>query len=103
MAKQIMLTQNDYGISIRVTIDFDDETSVLSGKSVIAGIVAPDNTKIPVMFSILDDNTAEYVLLEENTNQSGLYKMYVSVLDEQSKVTAQKMVTYYCMAEDGGI
>lgn len=107
MAKSIVLTQNDYGILLRVTVDFGDDTIDLTGKTVNVEIVAPDGIKYTPSSSpqITDavNRVVDFLLTAEDTAQEGLYNLYFYITTANSKLTAQNPVTYYCKAEDGGV
>jgi hypothetical protein len=106
MAKQIILTQNDFGILIRVTVDFGDPTITLEGKTMNVEIVPPDGVKYTPSLQpqIIDtvNRVVDFLITEEDTLQVGLYSIYFYMTTETSKLTAQNPVTYYVKSEDGG-
>lgn len=100
MSKQITITQNDYGISVEAVFG-----QSLTGKTVDLTIVRPDNTtvsKVPIITDMVQGK-CEYVLAPEDTIQLALYKLYYSAKDSNSNITAQNIVTYFVVPENGGV
>lgn len=73
----------DTGTSIRITIKDDDEIVDISGASSLQVIFAkPDGTKNEVVGSLYTDGTdgiIEYVLVDGDIDQSGMYKIQAYV------------------------
>jgi 5-hydroxyisourate hydrolase-like protein (transthyretin family) len=106
MAKQIICTQDNTGISINNTFLNSDKTKKdITGYTCTVDIVYPDNTKenLPVEVVTAADGLVLFVLGAEQTAQTGLYKLYFNLLDVNSLVTAQDMITYYVIEKTGGV
>lgn len=106
MAKQIIITQNDYGISLVFNIKRENGDNYdLTDKNVNASIVFPDNTKKDVSLTVLDPliGASELLIDKELSKQTGLHKIYIDISDSQNKITSQNMVTYFVLEEDGGV
>jgi hypothetical protein len=106
MTKDIIVTQGDYGICIQSQFMQDKKTAQnITGYTVELTTVTPDLSKLYRTAQIIDavNGIVEYILNEEDTTQSGLYKMYFELLDDNENITAQNMVTYYVLAKHGGV
>jgi uncharacterized protein YfaS (alpha-2-macroglobulin family) len=104
--KQIIVTQNNYGICIQTPF-LDDKKAPLNidGYAIEITIVCPDNSKLYRTGQVVDaaNGIAEYVLTSEDTAKKDLYKMYFNLVDDNENITAQNEVYYYVKAEHGGV
>jgi hypothetical protein len=101
----IVITQNDYGYIIEVSV-VDKKTPVkLTSCSVVGTVVAPDGSKIPVDTITMKDDIngiVEFTLDPEHKEQVGVHKLYIEVSDGYSSISAKEPVIYYVQAENGG-
>lgn len=106
MAKQIILTQNDYGIELETQFvndkkkplditDYDVRVKIIYNNETIDAILAghKDNT-----------NGIAYIVLEkEHLLNAGLYTTVWSVVDEDEHITAQENLYYFVKDVEGSI
>ena len=98
MAKQIILTQNDYGIELEMQL-VDDKKRPIStnGYNVKANIIY-DNKVIDTIIATCkdEDETISYIILEkEHLKNVGLHTVVWSVVDEDEHITAQEDLYYF--------
>lgn len=106
MPKQIILTQYNEGIGIYNKFIKEDKTvQDITGYTCDVDIVYPDSTSenLPVEIVNAVNGTVLFVLGDTQTSQSGLYKLYFNLKDNNSYITAQNMITYYVMTKKGGV
>lgn len=103
--KQIIITQNDFGVYISTQFMDNGEKLNILGRTVKADIVFPDKTVHTYTATITDapNGIAEITVIEEMTAQPGLYMVYFNITDASSHITAQNVVTYFVTAENGGV
>lgn len=106
MAKQILISQHDYGIVFNVTILNEDKTPVVLGDDTIkVYVVKPDGTKEVVnIVDIIDsyNGIIEFELRPKHTDIVGNYSIYVELGNPTYEVTTVFAQNYYVMAEHGG-
>lgn len=103
---QIVVTQNDYGISIQTTFTKDGETFDITGKTIVLDIVKPDQSIVSNKAPMISNPTGGVVALilsSDITDVVGTYILYYSVKDGSTSITAQSPVTYTVIAKDGGV
>lgn len=98
MAKQIIVTQNDYGIELEAQF-VDDKKRPIStnGYDVKANIIY-DNKVIDTIIATCknEDETISYIILEkEHLKNVGLHTVVWSVVDEDEHITAQEDLYYF--------
>ena len=103
----IILTQNNYGIGIYNTF-IDEKTKVvkdITNYTCNVDIIYPDHTTENIALEKIDAINGQvlFLLSDNQTSQAGLYKLYFNLIDSNSKLTAKKLITYYVMAEKGGL
>lgn len=107
MAKQILISQGDYGILFSTTIIDETKTPIIVGTDNIRFyVVTPSNNKIEVNnINIIDDNAGlvEFELDTTHTQEVGNHGVYVEVSSPLFEVTSVLAVNYYVMAEHGGV
>ena len=105
MAKQIILTQNNFGIPIELQfIDDKNKPIDISNKTVEVAI-SYDGTIIDVLQAVisLHKNGIAYIVIDKkHTKDVGLYTTYWSVKDSNGYITAQSDLYYYVKEEYNG-
>ena len=105
MAKQIILTQNNFGIPIEVQFVSNINSPInLTGKTVEVAI-SYDGTVIDVLqatISSYTNGTAYIVTTTRHTSNVGLYTSFWSVKDKYGYITAQEDLYYYVKGEYNG-
>lgn len=104
MSKQIIITQNDTGISIVFNITENKKPYDLSNKQSYCNILSPDGQNIETELNILNTKNGQVELFvgKELTKIPGLYKIYIRVSDEANRITAQKLIPYFVLEDIGG-
>lgn len=104
MSKQIVITQNDSGISVLFNIVENKKPYDLSNKQSYCNILTPDNNNIRIDLNILNDKKGQVELFinKELTKVPGLYKIYIRVCNLDGRITAQRLVPYYVLEDVGG-
>ena len=106
MAKQIIVTKDNYGIEIIASLVNKNKESVdITGQIVEVVIVDNNDTIVDKVEAQHIDSSRGIVsitLQKEHTSTIGLYKTYWSSLDENNNVTAQEDIYYYCKDKNGG-
>ena len=105
MAKQILISQYDYGVVFNVTLLNSDKTPlVLTNEEVKFYIVKPDGTKEVITdVDIIDENgVVEFELGRKHTDVVGNYSIYVELSNAAYEITTVFAQNYYVMAEHGG-
>ena len=107
MAKQIIVTKDNYGIEIVASLINQNKESVDVTGQIVEVVIVDDND------TIVDKVEAQHIdssrgivsitLQKEHTSTIGLYKTYWSALDENNNVTAQEDIYYYCKNKNGGV
>lgn len=103
---QIMITQFNLGIGIKNTFINPDKTPKnIYAHTCSVDIVYPDLTKenVPVDNYDASNGIVLFMLGVNQTEQTGLHKLYFNIIDSSSLITAQDMVTYYVLAKTGGV
>ena len=105
MAKQIILTQNNFGIPIELQFVSDTNSPIdLTGKTVEVAI-SYDGTIIDVLQAIISsytNGTAYIIVNTRHTSDVGLYTTFWSVKDKYGYITAQEDLYYYVKGEYNG-
>ena len=105
MAKQIILTQNNFGIPIELQFMSNTNSPIdLTGKTVEVAI-SYDGTIVDVLqatISSYTNGTAYIVTTTRHTSNVGLYTTFWSVRDEYGYITAQEDLYYYVKGEYNG-
>ena len=98
MAKQIILTQNDYGIELEMQL-VDDKKRPIStnGYNVKANIIYDNEVIDTIIATPKDENEGiSYIVLEkEHLKNVGLHTVVWSVVDEDEHITAQEDLYYF--------
>lgn len=107
MAKQIIVTKDNYGIEIIASlVDQNKESVDVTGQIVEVVIVDDNDTIVDKVEAQHIDSSRGIVsitLQKEHTSTIGLYKTYWSALDKNNNVTAQEDIYYYCKDKNGGV
>ena len=104
MAKQIIVTQNDYGIELETQFVDDKKKPLdITGYDVRVKIIYDDKTIDTVLAEHKDSiNGIAYIVLEkEHLINAGLHTSVWSVVDEDEHVTAQENVYYFVKDVEG--
>lgn len=104
MAKQIIVTQNDYGIELETQFVDDKKKPLdITDYDVRVKIIYDDKTIDTVLADHKDSvNGIAYIVLEkEHLINAGLHTTVWSVLDEDEHVTAQENVYYFVKDVEG--
>ena len=105
MAKQIILTQNNFGIPIEPQfIDDKNKPYDISNKTVEVAI-SYDGSIIDILQAVISShkNGIAYIVIDKrHTKNVGLYTTYWSVRDNNGYVTAQSDLYYYVKEEYNG-
>lgn len=104
MAKQIIVTQNDYGIELETQfVDNKKKPLDITGYDVKANIIYDDKTIDTILAGHKDSaNGIAYIVLEkEHLKNVGLHTVVWSVVDEDEHVTAQENVYYFVKDVEG--
>ena len=104
MAKQIIVTQNNYGILLETQFIDDAKNPIdLTGYSVTV-----EFEYLEKCFDVLDatiinaeEGRVGIILEQEHTAEIGLYKTQWSVVDDDENVTAQEDIYYFVKKEVG--
>ena len=106
MAKQILISQGDYGILFNVTIlDETNKPIIVGSDNIKFYVITPSGNKIEVNdVSIIDENTGivEFELDKEHTQEAGNHQIYVEISSPTFEVTSVLAENYYIMEEHGG-
>lgn len=106
MAKQILISQNDYGIVFNVTLLNEDKTPIIIGNDKVTFyVVKPDNAKEVITDVTIIDNfkgIVEFELKTQHTKQVGNHSIYVELSNPTFEVTTVFAENYYVMEEHGG-
>ena len=106
MAKQIIVTKDNYGIEIIATLVNKNKESVDVTGQIVEVVIVDDNDTIVDKVEAQHINSSKGIvsitLQKEHTSTIGLYKTYWSALDENNNVTAQEDIYYYCKDKNGG-
>ena len=104
MAKQIIVTQNDYGIELETQFVNDKKKPLdITGYDVRVKIIYDDKTIDTISAGHKDSvNGIAYIVLEkEHLINAGLHTSVWSVIDEDEHVTAQENVYYFVKDVEG--
>ena len=104
MAKQIIVTQNDYGIELETQfVDNKKKPLDITGYDVKVKIIYDDKTIDTISAGHKDSvNGIAYIVLEkEHLINAGLHTSVWSVVDEDEHVTAQENVYYFVKDVEG--
>jgi hypothetical protein len=103
----IVITQNDFGMSIKPTLKDDSGTAFnLTGCTVEVTTIWPDKTKHVTSATIIDsaNGIVEIVIPAAGTVQTGLYYIYIAINNSTtSHITSQDVINYTVIAENGGV
>lgn len=103
--KNIIVTQNDYGILITCSL-FDEEGRKvnLQNRTVKLKFIYEDGTSSDGFGIKIDElnGITGFVLSQKETGVSGLSKVYLTVVDSSNKITAQEEIYYFVREEFGG-
>lgn len=105
MAKQIILTQNNFGIPIELQFLSGSNAPIDLTDKIVEVAISYDGTIIDVLqatISSYTDGTAYIVTTTRHTSNVGLYTTYWSVKDEYGYITAQSDLYYYVKEEYNG-
>ena len=104
MAKQIIVTQNDYGIELETQFVDDKKKPLdITDYDVRVKIIYDDKTIDTILAGHKDSvNGIAYIVLEkEHLINAGLHTSVWSVVDEDEHVTAQENVYYFVKDVEG--
>ena len=105
MAKQIILTQNNFGIPIELQFMSNTNSPVDLTDKTVEVAISYDGTIIDVLqatISSYTDGTAYIVTTTRHTSNVGLYTSFWSVKDKYGYITAQEDLYYYVKGEYNG-
>lgn len=105
MAKQIILTQNNFGIPIELQFVSNTNSPIDLTDKIVEVAISYDGTIIDVLqatISSYTDGTAYIVTTTRHTSNVGLYTTYWSVKDKYGYITAQSDLYYYVKEEYNG-
>ena len=105
MAKQIILTQNNFGIPIELQFMSNTNSPVDLTDKTVEVAISYDGTIIDVLQAIISsytNGTAYIIVNTKHTSNVGLYTTYWSVKDKYGYITAQSDLYYYVKEEYNG-
>ena len=105
MAKQIILTQNNFGIPIELQFVSNTNSPVDLTDKTVEVAISYDGTIIDVLQAIISsytNGTAYIVTTTRHTSNVGLYTTFWSVKDKYGYITAQEDLYYYVKGEYNG-
>ena len=105
MAKQIILTQNNFGIPIELQFMSNTNSPVDLTDKTVEVAISYDGTVIDVLqatISSYTNGTAYIIVNTKHTSNVGLYTTFWSVRDEYGYITAQSDLYYYVKEEYNG-
>ena len=105
MAKQVILTQNNFGIPIELQFVSNANSPVDLTDKTVEVAISYDGTIIDVLqatISSYTNGTAYIIVNTKHTSNVGLYTTFWSVRDEYGYITAQSDLYYYVKEEYNG-
>ena len=105
MAKQIILTQNNFGIPIELQFVSNTNSPIDLTDKTVEVAISCDGTIIDVLqatISSYTNGTAYIVTTTRHTSNVGLYTTFWSVRDKYGYITAQSDLYYYVKEEYNG-
>ena len=105
MAKQIILTQNNFGIPIELQFMSNTNSPIDLTDNTVEVAISCDGTVIDVLqatISSYTNGTAYIIVNTKHTSNVGLYTTFWSVRDEYGYITAQSDLYYYVKEEYNG-
>ena len=105
MAKQIILTQNNFGIPIELQFVSNTNSPIDLTDKTIEVAISYDGTVIDVLqatISSYTNGTAYILTTTKHTSNVGLYTTFWSVRDKYGYITAQSDLYYYVKEEYNG-
>lgn len=109
MAKQILISQNDYGIVFNVQLLNEDKTPIVIGNDKISFYVVPPLGSIEDKLKVEDVNiidnvkgVVEFELKPQHTANVGNHEIYCEISNPTFEITTVFAEMYYVMAEHGG-
>ena len=105
MAKQIILTQNNFGIPIELQFMSNTNSPIDLTDKTVEVAISCDGTVIDVLqatISSYTNGTAYIIVNTKHTSNVGLYTTFWSVRDEYGYITAQSDLYYYVKEEYNG-
>ena len=105
MAKQIILTQNNFGIPIELQFVSNTNSPVDLTDKTVEVAISYDGTIIDVLqatISSYTNGTAYIITTTKHTSNVGLYTTFWSVKDKYGYITAQSDLYYYVKEEYNG-
>ena len=105
MAKQVILTQNNFGIPIELQFVSNTNSPIDLTDKTIEVAISYDGTVIDVLqatISSYTNGTAYIITTTKHTSNVGLYTTFWSVRDKYGYITAQSDLYYYVKEEYNG-
>ena len=105
MAKQIILTQNNFGIPVELQFMSNTNSPVDLTDKTVEVAISYDGIVIDVLqatISSYTNGTAYIIVNTKHTSNVGLYTSYWSVKDKYGYITAQEDLYYYVKEEYNG-
>ena len=105
MAKQVILTQNNFGIPIELQFVSNANSPVDLTDKTVEVAISYDGIVIDVLqatISSYTNGTAYIIVNTKHTSNVGLYTTYWSVKDKYGYITAQSDLYYYVKEEYNG-
>ena len=105
MAKQVILTQNNFGIPIELQFVSNTNSPVDLTDKTVEVAISYDGIIIDVIqatISSYTNGTAYIIVNTKHTSNVGLYTTYWSVKDKYGYITAQSDLYYYVKEEYNG-
>ena len=105
MAKQIILTQNNFGIPIELQFVSNTNSPIDLTDKTVEVAISCDGTVIDVLqatISSYTNGTAYIITTTKHTSNVGLYTTFWSVRDEYGYITTQSDLYYYVKEEYNG-
>ena len=105
MAKQIILTQNNFGIPIELQFMSNTNSPIDLTDKTVEVAISCDGTVIDVLqatISSYTNGTAYIIVNTKHTSNVGLYTTFWSVRDKYGYITAQSDLYYYVKEEYNG-
>ena len=105
MAKQIILTQNNFGIPIKLQFIDDKNKPISLNNKTVEVAISYDGEIIDVLQAVISsyENGIAYIIVnKKHTKNVGLYTTYWSVKDNIGYITTQSDLYYYVKEEYNG-
>lgn len=108
MAKQIIISQGDYGFCFNVKLVSEDNKPVpLGSDKVTFYVIKPSGAKELVdddKITIVDNKSGEieFIIDKKHTDEVGNYSCYIEISNSDFEVNTVNAINYYVINKHGG-